>query len=438
MSAVKVFSYRAVGPDGAVTSGSMPGEGKQQVALALQKKGLTPLAVTLGDVPARAAKQPKTAKTDDWSAAAGSTGSSRSLAKKLAETSFSFSSGKKASAKDLMFFAENLAMLLSSGISLDKSLAIIAELTESGNFHDVVEDVHSRIRDGEALGDALAQHSKTFPPVFISMVTAGERGGILESVLDKLREYLKSVQEIREFVVGAMIYPAILGLTATVSIVVLLTVVMPRFAGIFEDLGAEVPLPAQVMLFLGDFLATYWWMLLAGAGLMVFGFLYYIRTPGGRRALDGFKLSAPLIGPIYSRIEIGRFARTLGTLLSNGVPILSSLNIVRGVVQNTVFRAHLDGTLQKVKEGGELSASLAEADYIPTLAVHMTRVGEQTGRLDSMLNKVAEVFDKDLKTAIKSFTSVFEPAIILVLGVVIGVMVVSILSAIFSINELGP
>ncbi len=425
-SAVRLeYAFRAVSRDGRVTSGTMAGENERQVALALQQKGLVPLEITPpasareGAGPRRARRKAISLPGIPWTARAGAPRFRRTRP------------------KTLIAFSENLAMLLSAGIALDKSLFIIGELTEGRNFRKVVADVHERIREGSTLGDALAQHPGAFPPVFVSMVTAGERGGILESVLGKLTDYLKNVQEVREYLITSMIYPAILTLTSGVSVVVLLTVVLPRFATIFEDLGAAVPLPTQIMLAAGAFLRGWWWAMLLAVLLALLAFRSWARTPRGRMAFDRFKLRTPLLGQVLARTELARLARTLGTLLGNGVSILAALNIVRGVVQNGDLRERLGQTIEDVKQGVPLSRSLASIEYVPSLAVHMIGVGEQTGRLDAMLSKVADVYDKELRANIKSFTSFFEPAVILVLGLVIGVMVVSILTAIFSINEIG-
>lgn len=420
------YAYRAVSSDGRITSGTMAGESERHVALALQRKGLVPLEIAppagangrAGIV--RGRRKPLSLPGAPRAIRAGSL-------PRLGRTR----------PKTLIAFSENLAMLLSAGISLDKSLFIISELTEGRAFRKVVADIHERIREGSSLGDALAQHPGAFPPVFVSMVTAGERGGILESVLGKLTDYLKNVQEVREYLISSMIYPAILTLTSAVSVVVLLTVVLPRFATIFEDLGAAVPLPTQIMLASGAFLRGWWWAMLLAALLALLAFRSWTRSPGGRMAFDRIKLRTPLAGSILARIELARLARTLGTLLGNGVSILAALNIVRGVVQNGDLRERLGQTIEEVKQGVPLSRSLASIEYMPSLAVHMIGVGEQTGRLDIMLHKVADVYDKELRANIKSFTSFFEPAVILVLGLVIGVMVVSILMAIFSINEIG-
>ena len=420
-----IFSYRAVSKDGSIISGVLPGDNDRQVVLSLQKKGLVPLEVYRGDGPAPRKVRSGLTRIGNM-ARVGNGG--------LRDGSIFH---RRATTRTLSNFAENLSMLLGAGISLDKSLHIVSEMSDSARFREVVTDLHNRIREGSGLGDALAQHPGTFPPVFVSMVTAGERGGILESVLDKLVDYLKNVQELRAYLVSAMIYPALLTITSVVSVVVLLTVVMPRFAVIFEDLGAAVPLTAQIMLAAGGFLQSWWWLLLTASVLLIAALWTYSRTPSGRLSVDGLKLRLPLIGPILAKVEVARFARTLGTLLTNGVPILSALNIVRGVIQNRTFREHLNGALQDIKDGGLLSEALAREPYVPSLAVHMVRVGEQTGRLDIMLGKVADAFDKDLRASIRSFTSLFEPVIILVLGLIIGGMVISILTAIFSINQLG-
>jgi len=420
-SAPLEYAFRAVASDGRVTSGTMAGKSERQIVQALQRQGLVVLEVN-------------------------PPGGSGSLARPLRRRAASLPGVPRrltaprlgrVRPKLLIAFSENLAMLLSAGIALDKSLFIIGELTEGRAFRKTVADVHERIREGSTLGDALSQHPEAFPPVFVSMVTAGEKGGILEAVLAKLTEYLKNVQEVREYLFSSMIYPAILTLTSAVSIVVLLTVVLPRFATIFEDLGAAVPLPTQIMLATGDFLRGWWWALMLAALLALVGFRSWARTPGGRLTFDRLKLRMPILGPTLARIELARFARTLGTLLSNGVSILAALNIVRGVVQNSDLKARLGQTIEDIKQGVPLSRSLGVIEYVPSLAVHMIGVGEQTGRLDAMLGKVADVYDKELRSDIKSFTSFFEPAVILVLGLVIGVMVVSILMAIFSINEIG-
>lgn len=437
-----VFSYRALAQDGSTTTGTMAGESEALIILGLRRRGLTPLEVRAGQEPL-AAKPSRKAATGPRpqlrpmngqpQGLQGGLQGLKGLLTRLQAMRLSSGVGPRA----LVAFADNLGLLLSSGIALDKSLVILRELADTATFREVLDDLHVRVREGQSLGDALAQHPRVFPAVFISMVGAGERGGVLEAVLGRLTEYLQSVQEVREYLVSAMIYPVILSLTAGTSAVVLLTVVMPRFAGIFHDLGAALPPSTKILLGLGNFLSDWWWLLiLAGAGLAMGGRMY-ARTRAGRLRLDEFKLRAPILGSIFARIEVARFARTLSTLLSNGVPMLSALNIVRGVIQNQVFLSRVDATIQEVKEGGQLSTSLSSTNYIPSLATHMIGVGEQTGRLDVMLGKVADVFDKELKVAIKSFTSFFEPAIILVLGLLIGVMVVSILSAIFSINEIG-
>ncbi|MDZ7762726.1 MAG: type II secretion system F family protein [Desulfovermiculus sp.] len=339
--------------------------------------------------------------------------------------------------KDLILFAEHLSIMLHSGITLNKSLALLSELTENKAFSQVVQDVHNQIREGSALWQALQQHPKVFPVVFVHMVRAGEAGGVLDGVLSRLAEYLASVQELKEYLISAMIYPCILGLTALGSIVIMLTVVVPKFAEIFSGMGVDLPIVTQIMLGTGTFLQAHWWVLLLGLALILLGIRSVLNTQGGRLWWDTTKLRLPLVGPIVLKVEIARFSRTLGTLLHSGVTILSAMNIVKGVVVNSFLRQSLDHVYSDLKQGRMLSVSLEKRKVFPTLAVSMLGVGEESGDLSGMLGKIGDMYDKDLKSAIKAFTAIFEPVIILTMGLVVGVMVISMLLAIFSINELG-
>jgi general secretion pathway protein F len=343
----------------------------------------------------------------------------------------------KPSDQDLVMFSENLALLLGSGVSLDRALAILAEMSPKRRFRRIVGNVYTRIREGSSLWEGLAAQKGVFPPLFVNMVKAGESGGILDTVLARLAEYLTGVREIKEFLVSAMIYPAVLTLVSAISMVVLLTVVIPKFAGIFTDIGVPLPMSTAILMELGNFMAAWWWAILLGLLGALVGLRQMRRSERGRRMLDRFLMRLPVLGPILFKVEISRFARTMGTLLGNGVSILPALKIVRDVVQNSVFRDRLTKVYDELKGGGSLSRSLSEIDQFPPLAVHMLRVGEETGQLDVMLTKVGDVYDKELKQAIKKATALVEPIIILGMGLVIGAMVISMLMAIFSVNEAG-
>ena len=404
--------------------GSLQAAGKDAAAISLQNRNLIVLQISSGPASKGIGSRVPVVEARPHSTSPG-----------WAVSLPGFSS--RPGTKDLIMFAENLSILLKAGVPLSRSLGVLAELMEKRSFRGIVRDISERIREGSALWKALEYHSAVFPPVFVNMVRAGESAGVLDVVLSRLAEYQSGIQELREYLVSSMIYPGILGLTALGSIVVMLTLVVPKFATIFADMGVELPLATRIMLGAGNFLQSYWPVLLGGILAGVIGFRTLLRLPGGRFFWDRFKLAIPMLGSLFQKIEVARFSRTLGTLLGNGLSILGAMNIVKGVVTNLVLRNALDEVYDDLKQGKMLSRSLDERKVFPPLAVHMLGVGEETGALDSMLNKVGEMYDKDLKRTVKSFTALFEPLVILLMGLVIGVMVVSMLLAIFSINEMA-
>ncbi len=426
------FIYKAVTQEGKVHEGTQDGDNEEAVAAKLQGQGLIPLQVAPVSQGLGKKRKKKFSPVDTEQSTVGSGGS---LWQRLTTTSIQLRS--KAKNKDLILFAEHLSIMLHAGITLNKSLALLSELTENKSFSRVVSDIHNQIREGSSLWQALQQHPKVFPVVFVHMVRAGEAGGVLDGVLSRVADYLTSVQELKEYLISAMIYPCILGLTALGSIVVMLTVVVPKFAEIFSGMGVDLPVLTQMMLGTGTFLQANWWIMLLGLGVILMGIRSVLNTQGGRLWWDATKLRLPLVGPIVLKVEIARFSRTLGTLLHSGVTILSAMNIVKGVVINSALRQSLDHVYSDLKQGRMLSVSLEKRRVFPTLAVSMLGVGEESGDLSGMLGKIGEMYDKDLKSAIKAFTAVFEPAIILIMGLVVGAMVISMLLAIFSINELG-
>lgn len=426
------FLYKAVTHEGKVQEGTQSGESEDAVAARLQAQGLIPLQVAPASLGfSKAKKRARLVQT----AQQGRADAGSSLWHRLANQSIQLR--RKTKTKDLILFAEHLSIMLQSGITLNKSLALLSELTENKAFSRVVTEIHNQIREGSALWQALQQYPRVFPVVFVHMVRAGEAGGVLDAVLSRLADYLSSVQELKEYVVSAMIYPCILGLTALGSIVVMLTVVVPKFAEIFSGMGVDLPVVTQAMLGTGTFLQNNWWVLALGLVAVLLAVRSVLQTQGGRHWWDETKLRLPLLGSIMLKIEIARFSRTLGTLLHSGVSILSAMNIVKGVVVNSALRSALDQVYADLKQGRMLSVSLEKRRVFPTLAVSMLGVGEESGDLSGMLGKIGEMYDKDLKSAIKAFTAVFEPLIILTMGLVVGVMVISMLLAIFSINELG-
>ena len=424
-----VFYYKAATSEGMIRQGKINADDRKQAVSKIHAQGLIPLLVLEAEKQLSSIDPASKRKSG--------------LEEAIGRPFFDFSclqskfGRRKVKNKDLIMFSENLATMLKAGISLNKSMSIQADLTENKIFKGVIQDIHNHVREGSTLHQALKKHPDVFPDVFASMIRAGETGGFLDQVLKRVGDFLREIQELKDYLVSSMIYPVILGITAFVSIMLMLTVVVPRFAGIFEDMGVELPAATKILLISGSFLLNYWWMLVLGAATVILTFRFIISTPGGRQSWDRFKIGVPMIGQILLKVETARFSRTLGTLLSSGVSILAAMNIVKGVVSNTALKSSLDLVYNDLKQGRMLSTSLENRRVFPALAVNMLGVGEESGKTPEMLEKVGDMYDKDIRSSIKSFTSIFEPLVILVMGLIIGAMVVSLLLAIFTLNELG-
>jgi len=338
--------------------------------------------------------------------------------------------------KDLMLFTQELSTLIEAGLPLDRSLQILAELTEKEKFREVVRDLLRKIEAGSSFSEALSSYPGIFPKLYINMVKAGEVGGVLNLILARLTKYLQTSKETREYLVSVMIYPALLTLVSGASIVILLTFVIPRFAKIFADMGGTIPLPTQILLSVSQFMKGYWWAIAGGLLAIGFGIRSYTKQGEGKVQWDQLKLRLALVGNLVRQMEIAQFARTLGTLIQSGVPILQALQIVRETVSNEIIARAIGEVHTGVKQGGSISKTLQNQGIFPPLAVHMMTVGEETGKLDEMLMRVAETYEASLQTALKRFISLLEPMLILFMGLVIGFIVISMLLAIFSINEI--
>lgn len=393
-----VFSYRATTVDGTIVEGVIEAADEGDAAGRLKNSGVIPLKI---------------------GASKGGTGK-RFLAR---------------SAKgDVLSFTTELSELLSAGLPLDRSLNILSEIMESKEMKNIVKSVLRAIREGGSFSDALQKHPKVFPRLYVNMIRAGEAGGVLDVVLDKLNEFLESAKELKDLVFSAMIYPTILLLTGGISIVVLLTFVLPKFATIFSEMGTALPASTQVVIAISKAITSYWWTVPIMAIIGWITFRNYIKSEAGRYKWDSFKLK--LMGDVVRKLETARFTRTLGTLLKSGVPLLQALSNSKDVISNRVIAAGIDTVSKGAKEGKGIAVPLSSANIFPPLALSMIKVGEETGQLDTMLLKVAATYEKSLKVAIKRFVSFIEPAMILGMGLLIGFIVVSMLMAIFSISNL--
>ncbi|MCD6352979.1 MAG: type II secretion system F family protein [Proteobacteria bacterium] len=343
----------------------------------------------------------------------------------------------RVTSRDVLIFTQELNTLVNAGLSLDRSLEIMVELTENKKFKEVIQNVLKEVEGGSSLAEAFSKHPKIFSRLYTNMIRAGEAGGVVDLILKRLAEYLENARETRDFIISALIYPIILTLVGAVMIVVMLVWVIPKFAIIFEDLGQTLPLPTRVLLAVSHGIISYWWLFLALFIGGAIGFKRAINTEEGRIKWDKIKFRIGLIRQFIKKTEVARFSRTLGTLIRSGVPILEALNVVKETMGNMVFVHAIADVRNKMKEGENISKPLEESGVFPPLSIYMITVGEETGKLNEMLLKVADTYEKEVKNSIKRMISLLEPLLILIMGIGVGFIVFSMLMAIFSVNEIA-
>jgi len=343
---------------------------------------------------------------------------------------------KKIRRKDLLVFTQELHTLVRSGFPLDRCLAVLGQLAESPAMAEVIQDVLKEVKGGKSFSEGLAKYPAVFPKVYVSMVKAGEAGGVLEEILTRLASYLETSEDLRSYIVGAMIYPVLLSVVGLASVTILTLFVVPRFTAIFHDMGVPLPLPMAILKGLSSFLTYYWWALLVAMILAGAYFKRFRDSNEGRLKWDRWMLHIPLVGVVLRKVEVARFSRSLGTLLHGGVPLLQSMTIVREIIGNQSIARTIDPIRNGIKKGEGISQPMKQSGVFPPLAMHLIEVGEESGKLDSMLIQVADVYDVEVRTSIKNLIAFFEPALILLMGIIIGTIVVSMLMAIFSINDI--
>ncbi|MDD5413140.1 MAG: type II secretion system F family protein [Methylobacter sp.] len=344
----------------------------------------------------------------------------------------------KLSQKDIALFTGELATLLESGLPLDKSLLVLIDLTEDNErVTKLIGRVLEKVKGGSTLADALEKQPGIFSKFYLNMIRAGEAGGSLGEVLTRLSEYLERSRELKETVSTALIYPAILLIMSLASLFVMLTFVVPQFSEMFESAGKALPVSTQIVVGLAEWLQSYWWVLALGVVLITSYMNLQMADPVKKKVWDGRFLKLPLAGTIILNKETANITRTLGTLLGNGVSILSALVIVRETVDNLVLAEAIQDTEEQLKQGKNMSDAFLEKEIFPKMAMQMIKMGEETGRLEEMLLRVATIYDKQLRVAIARMLALLEPALIISLGLMIAGIIVSILLAILSVNDLA-
>jgi general secretion pathway protein F len=310
-------------------------------------------------------------------------------------------------------------------------------LTERANFRFVVLDVLRVLKGGRSFADSLSTHPEYFSDLYVNMVRAGEASGALASVFERLGEFERTRDELQGYIVSSMIYPALLALVGMGSIFVLLNFVVPRFAAVFKESRMKIPLPTQIMLQASEIIQAYWWMAALAIALVFAVWRAYVNTTDGRLWWDGLRLKMPLLGDALQKAETARFARAMSTLVANTVPLVQSINIAAAILNNRKMARSLDAVAQGVKRGEGIATPVRRTGMFPPLAAHLLTVGEETGRLDQMFSRMADIYENDTRAAIKRFTAIFEPVVILVMGVIVGALILSMLLAITSINEVA-
>lgn len=402
------FEYHATDPSGKHIEGSMEASDERALVSRLQDMGYLPISVGAGESEAKASKTPH-------------------LGLRLFP---------RVRAREVVNFTHGFSSMLEAGLPLDRSLSILAELEKNSALKEIILEIHKGIRAGRSLADCFGNYPELFSEVFVNTVLAGEAGGALETALSRVTKFMEDAQKLKDDIYSALMYPLLLTAVGGSAVFVMLLFVIPKFSAIFADIGGVMPLPTRVLLYVSEGIAAYWWAMALIFGGILFSIRRYYRTEEGRLVLDRLKMKIPLFGQIVIKSVVSRFSRTLGTLLQAGLPILEALKLARKTMGNSLMALDIEPVIEGVRRGRGMAEPLREAASFPPLAVHMLTVGEETGKLDEMLLKLADNFDRDISTSIKRLLSLLEPAIILVMAVVVGFIVISLLLAIFSINDM--
>ena len=409
-----LYNYQAVSADGMAQDGTMEAGSEAQVIESLNAQGLIPLQVFIG-------------------AGASSNNAEVSGSKKTRRSSL-FGS-KRVSQPDIVAFTQQLSSMLKAGLPLDKALGIQLDILDNPALQEMVGGIQEKVRGGVHFADAL-EDSGQFSRFYINMVRAGEASGSIDDALGRLVDYMLRAKELRSTVVSAMIYPAILFVVAILSIIALLLFVVPQFSQMFADMGAELPTLTKAVIAAGAFLEQYWWAVLLGFLCLLALMQYMFTNEKARLWLDRSMLRWPIVGDLVAKVEMARFSRSLGTLLNNGVPLLGSLQIVKNTMGNRVMAKSVGEAADSLKQGESLTRTLLGKKVFPPYALHMLRVGEETGRMEELLHDVAVIYDDEVKTSVRQMLSLMEPLLILLMAVAILAILFAVLIPMISMGDL--
>ena len=343
---------------------------------------------------------------------------------------------RKIRQRDVNLFFRQLANLMDAGLPLIRALTTLIAETENPRMVEVLRQLRVSVQKGRTLAESLADHPHIFPTMYPNMVRAGETGGMLEEVLLRIAAFGEKTDELKHKVGGALIYPAFLVLVGTTALFVLLSFVFPKLIELFEDFNAPLPIATRIVMAICSFMSRWWWLILMLLALFVIGARQYIATSRGRFQVDKGLLRTPLLGPVLQRVEISKFARTLGTLIDNGVPILSALRIVVDTLTNRALAHEVSSVHDEISEGESLNEALRRREHFPPSVVNMLAVGEESGKLGEACRRIADVYDAEVDRAIGAMTSLLEPTLILIMGFFVGFLVIAMLLPMFQVHSL--
>jgi len=341
---------------------------------------------------------------------------------------------QRISGRDIANFTRQISDLLRSGLPLSRCLNVLIEQTSNEKFREVIRSLRSGVSGGSTFAEALRQQQKVFPELYVNMVHAGEVSGSLDAVMERLAEFYDKDLENRGKIISALAYPAIMVIVGAGVVIVLLTFVIPRFTLMFDNMEMELPVLTQLLVAISNFLKYYWWLMIGLVGLAIFGFKKFRESPEGKIQCDTLLLKIPVVSDFLRKREISKFARTMGTLLSNGVPILTALEIVEAIMSNQLMANQIAKIRDNIREGEKVSDRLGEGGYFPPMVVNMVAVGEETGSLEQTLVRIAETYEDETDRAMRAVTTLIEPLLILVMGAVVGFIVMAMILPIFQLS----
>jgi type IV pilus assembly protein PilC len=344
--------------------------------------------------------------------------------------------GGKVALQDLVIFTRQLATMIDAGLAMVQSLQALAEQSPNKVMKDVIRDVCSRVESGDSFSEALQKHPKVFTKLYVAMVSAGEKGGLLAEILARLATYLENAARLRRKVKSAMMYPTVVTVVAILITLFLLVKVIPVFGEIYSGFGAKLPAPTQFMIGLSEVVQSYFLLILLVGGASVYAWFHFIKTKKGRAFWDAYRIKMPIFGGVAHKICLARFTRTLASLIRSGVPILEVLGIVAQTVGNVVMERAIRTATVDIERGEGLAAALSKHPVFPSMIIRMITAGEQTGKVDNMLERISDFLDEEIETTLSGLTSMIEPILIVFLGVVIGSMVICMFLPIFKLSEI--